>query len=334
MATTLKRISGELAKLVEDGSKALYYVYTESAPGRTGALVTTRELVSVAMQAKLGEKVTVRDKEGSERNAEVVGFDETSGVVLLRLDKESGADPFEFDSGLPQVGSLAATVALPSTQSVEARLEMVRCVGGPLRLAAGRLLEHYVQTDGVSYPGFLGAPLLSPDGKLTALALPSGGRGDNLMIPAGELAALIETLRERKRLGVAYLGVRGQSAPLSEEVASTERSAALLITQVEQESPAAGAGVRVGDFLTSVDGRPVDSIDTLLAALIGAVERKVAITVFRSGSEETLEAGLTERPSRSRSHHGGHGRHGHGGGHSRRRDRHGADGHGGGYSRG
>lgn len=299
MATMMETLSQELSSLVSAATGALRHVYAPGAAGRTAFLVSKTEAVTVAMEAEIGETVTARDAEGGEQSATVVGFDRTSGVTLLSLSGEAG-EPLEESDGLPPVGALAVGIALPSVQGVEARLELLRCVGDPLRLPAGRRIASYLQTDGVSYPGFTGAPLLSADGKLLGLALPSG-KGETFYLPAPELSAILAELREHRQIGVAYLGVRGKAAPLRESAGERAGKPGYLLTDVEEDSPAAAAGLTAGDFILSIDGEPIDSIDALFGALQGPVERRADILLLRGDKSVTVEVQFTGERQRRRS---------------------------------
>lgn len=296
METVLASLSKELKSLVESSSPSLLHIYTEEAAPRTGLVLSRGEALTVAAQAEIGETVEALTAAGRPGSAAVTGFDETSGLVLLELQEDLEVAAATFAAATPAVGALAVSVAYPSRQSVEARLEMIRCVGSPIRLPAGRRLESYLQTDALSYPGFSGAPLLSPEGEAVAVALPSRSRGENLYITAGEAVQIRDSLRRHTRIVVAYLGVRGKAAPLEEQAPENGgRTKGLLLIDVEGNSPAQKAGLQVGDMLLTIDGRPVDSLDSLLAALIGPAKRSATVTFLRGGSPREATVELVER---------------------------------------
>lgn len=296
MENPLESVSEAFQELVQNGSRGVLHLYAEGAQGRTAVRIGGDEAVSVAMDASISEEVSLLDVEGNGGTAEVAGYDQTTGIVLLSLKGQLSGSPLDIAETESSVGSLGVTVAYPSPQGVEARLEMVRCVAGPLRLPAGGTMSRYMQSDALSYPGFLGAPLLSSAGRIAALALPSGRRGDNLFIPGRELSAAVEALRSTPRISVAYLGVRGQEARLPEPIGT--RTEGFLVTNVESGSPAADAGVRVGDFLLSLGEKEVASSQGLFEALIGDPQRQSSLTLLRGREEKKAAVQLRQRRGR------------------------------------
>lgn len=304
MNTVLASLSNELKSVVEASSTSLLHIYTEEASPRTGVVLSEGEALTLAADAEIGESVDFLTHSERHGSATVQGFDETSGLVLLGFEENSDLRPITLSSATPGVGSLAVSVAFPSTQSVEARLEMIRCVGKSVRLPAGRQLESYLQTDALSYPGFSGAPLLSPEGEAVAVALPSRSRGENLYIRAAEVVEVAEALRRHTRIVVAYLGIRGKEASLEEQTAGEGgQSKGLLTIDVEEDSPAQKGGLQVGDLLLTIDGKRVDSLDSLLAALIGPTRRSATVTFIRGGTPRETTVELVERSRRRRRRH-------------------------------
>ena len=294
MDNILASLSKEMEGLVQKASRSLMHIYTDEAAGRTGLALSKEEGLTVAAEAEIGETVRFVAPEGAEGAAEVTGFDETTGLVLVTLRDTANLEPATLASTTPAVGSLAVSTAYPSTQSVEARLEMVRCVGKPLRLPAGRKLRSYLQSDALGYPGFSGAPLIAPAGEVLGLALPAGGRGETLYMTSGEVQEIAEDLRHYGRIVVAYLGVRGRTAPVGKKVEN--RESGLLLIDIEADSPAEKAGLQLGDIVLTVDGTATDSVDSLLAGLIGPGEREIVVTFLRGGSALERTVRLTERP--------------------------------------
>lgn len=311
----LSDISKELQDLVHDASESLLLVGAEEGVGRTGVLIRDNLLVSVAQVAEPGEKVSVYsasaigdDSRDEPIYGEVVGFDATSGIALLKLG-ELTARPMDLagasqagssKAGGPAVGALSVGVALPSTDGVEARLGMVRCVGGETRLPGGRTVSSYIQTDAKAFPGFLGSPLLSSDGELWGITMMAGRGEAGFVLPSDELAKILDELEKTPQIGMGYLGVETRSAEVPAG-SGVESETALLITDVEEGSPAGEGGIVVGDFLLRLGGRPVFDTESLLAALVGQNERSVEAELLRGGSRQTIRvrpAVRVRRPSR------------------------------------
>ena len=106
--------------------------------------------------------------DGSQVQASLAGRDPGNDLALLRL-KKSGLVPAEPAPRPARVGQLALAVGRPSSEGIQASLGVVSAIGGPVRTAQGGLLEQYLRTDTVPYPGFSGGPLIDSSGLVLGL---------------------------------------------------------------------------------------------------------------------------------------------------------------------
>jgi S1-C subfamily serine protease len=306
---TLQTVSEELGGLVRTVAPSVYLLgYDEGAP-RSGFQLDAQRVVTIARWAEAGEEVSLYDHTGGRTVAKVIGFDMTSGVTVLEREgapleiaRETDDDA---DQELPLVGTLSVAVALPSPDGVEARLGMIRCVGGATRLRRGRRVSRYLQTDAQTFPGFLGGPLLDVSGRLLGITM-EGGHGDGFVLPLHQLRLIVEQLKDKPTTGLGYLGVVTQSATLPEGITAQREGQknGLVVTEVEEDSPAGKGGVLVGDILLSLDGVNIETTEDLMDALLGKNDQSVEIALSRGERIVTLsvEAGAA-RWRRSR-HHG------------------------------
>lgn len=299
----LGSLSGDLARLVSDSRDAVVMVARREGAPRTGFFLDDHRIVSVARSAEIGEKVSVDFPDGQNGEGEVVAFDSTSGVGILSLPTDGPARPVTLlvHREVPlQVGELTVTLALPSSDGVEARLGMVRCAGGATHLPGGRRIAEYLQTDATQYPGFLGAPVLDVEGRLAGITMAS--RNDGFIVPIGELQLILDALSGNPDIGMGYLGVRTEAAPLPDSIAPglDGQSRGMLIIGVDSGSPAESAGLRVGDIIVSVGSRPIGDLQTLADALIGTNGVEISIAVARGGDVLTFQATPTVQRMRRR----------------------------------
>ena len=138
--------------------------------------------------------------------------------------------------------------------------------------------------------GSSGGPLVDADGKLVAINTHRLGDGFYLALPAtATLKSRIDALGRgeapsRRRLGVA-LAPPHVARRLRRAVGLEDRDG-VLIREVEENSPAAAAGLRRGDLIVAAGGQPVDSIDALLAAVDAVAEgATLPLTVVRATQE-------------------------------------------------
>ncbi len=149
------------------------------------------------------------------------------------------------------------------------------------------------------HDGFSGGAFLNTDGALVGIATAAAIRGLGVVIPASIAWKTAATLLEHGSLKRGYLGIAGQPVALSESQRQAHgREQGLLVVAVTSGSPAAAAGVLVGDIVLDFDGHAVDSPEELLDLLLGdRVGRSVVMRVLRGGAISDVPIVVGERPS-------------------------------------
>jgi S1-C subfamily serine protease len=144
----------------------------------------------------------------------------------------------------------------------------------------------------------LAGAFLDTAGALVGIATASAIRGLGVVIPASIAWKTAATVLEHGRLKRGYLGLAGQPVALPENQRGSDgREDALLVVGVTAGSPAAAAGVLVGDVLLEFDGHPIESPEDLLDLLVGdRVGRRITIRALRGGAVVELAVTVGERP--------------------------------------
>jgi putative serine protease PepD len=158
--------------------------------------------------------------------------------------------------------------------------------------SGGTAIGDAIQTDAAINPGNSGGPLVNAEGQViginTAIATSGGGSGNigvGFAIPIDTAKQVSDQLIKTGKATHAYLGVT-----LSD--ASGDQQGALVAT-VQGGTPAASAGLKEGDIVTQVDGKPVDGADALSAAIRGHNPGdKITLTYVRDGSKHTVNVQL------------------------------------------
>ena len=155
------------------------------------------------------------------------------------------------------------------------------------------------------HDGFAGGAFLNVSGGLVGVATAAAIRGLGVVIPAGIAWKTAAAVLEHGRLKRGYLGLAGQPVTLppaqtgTEGAAASDEREALLVMSVSRGSPAAEAGILIGDIILEFDGHPVASPEDLLDLLIGdRVGRRVSLRVLRGGASTPLTVTVGERPPR------------------------------------
>ena len=267
-----KQISDELQTAVAAVNPRLVHVGGPGIPGRTGLVWAEGLVVTLARQARSGESVPVVLPGGTAALATVQAWDPRTGLAVLKVPSVTAPD--WKVSGAPAVGSLVLTVAFPSPQGTEARLDLVRYSGGVSEWGPGVELQGLLQTDGNPWPGFTGAVVVNAEGALVGLVAENRSGNGGFVVPAPDLTRLVEALLKNGSPQRAWLGVSTRPAG----------GQGLTLVGVDEGSPAWKAGWRAGDLLISLAEGTLQDPSDLVALLAGLVPgTEVEARLLRQG---------------------------------------------------
>jgi S1-C subfamily serine protease len=244
------------------------------------------------------EDIKVILADGTEVTAHLAGRDAGTDLAVLKLDSAK-ATPAEISKTPARVSQFVLAIGRPSTEGIQSSLGTINAIGGPVRTGRGSMLERYIKTDVVSYPGFSGGPLINGDGTILGINTSGFGNGGAITIPADVAWKIAETLAKHGKIKRGYLGIRSQSVELSPEAQKAlkrEQDSGLLLVGLETDSPAGKGGLIVGDILVGIDGEPVAHQDDLYVRLSGdVVGKSTPINILRGGKLETVNVEIGER---------------------------------------
>jgi serine protease Do len=260
--------------------------------------VIARDRVLTAAHHVRSEGVTVTFAEERNATAELVEVDRDLGLALLQVDTGE-VEPLVWAPADAEVGIGTAVVALanPGGRGVRASLGFVAAADRGFRGPRGRRVSGALEHTATLPRGSAGGPLLDAEGRLlgvNALRLEGG-----LIVALGPESGLREAV-ERMARGEAssrpFLGVAVAPAHVARRmqraVGLPERDG-LLVRGVEDESPAARAGIVRGDLIVGAAGEQVDGIDALHRALdAAAANGGLTLTVVRGTEERQVEVEL------------------------------------------
>lgn len=325
----LSSLSDAFAALVANASSSVVQVRAEHAQERSGILYDSEHVITAAVFARAGEPVTVtysaaaggtrsdRKPNFADVPATVVAHDRGTGLAVLKLQKKLELPSLKRASAAPRVGELAVAVALPSSEGVEAKLGMVRCIGSAYRSANGRNVSGYLQTDALLFPGFAGGPVVNASGDLIGISAIGYRPDSGIILPAADAFAIAADLIERGPVQQGYLGIRTQPAEVPQSARDSlkrEQEVGLLVVSVEAGSPAEKAGIVTGDIVVGIGGEAIQSHDELIDRLAsGVVGKKTEVEIVRGGSRTTRNVTPTAAESGETGHSGGHHHGGRGG---------------------
>jgi len=233
-----------------------------------GHVLTNNHLVALA------DELRVHLSDGRECAARVVGTDPQTDLAVIRLDGE-GFTPAVFgDSDLLEVGDFVLAAGNP--------FGLEQTITSGIVSAKGRAnvgvadYEDFIQTDAAINPGNSGGPLVNLRGEViginTAITSRTGGyQGIGFAVPANMARVVFEGILEEGRVIRGYLGVSIQNlTPEAARSLGLERTAGAAVVGVSPRSPAAEAGVEVGEAIVRFGDRPVRDVYALRVLVANA----------------------------------------------------------------
>ena len=255
-----------------------------------GEVLTNAHVVSGATSIRVN-----LPGETQSRAADVIGIDAAHDIALIKIRDASGLPVATLGkSGDLRVGDSVVAIgnALNLGATPTVTVGIVSALDRSIEVP-GESLTGLIQTDAAINPGNSGGPLVSARGEVIGMNTAVAGDAQNIgfALAMDTVKPVIETLRKGGSTSAttaptAYLGVSTEAAPDG-----------ALVIEVVAGSPAATAGLQVGDVVTSFAGTPVSSGEELVAAVQGRkAGDSVTLTWMRGGVRRSAQVLLAARP--------------------------------------
>jgi serine protease Do len=247
-----------------------------------------------------GEKGSILRPRSRRLPARVVGADLETDLAVLKVEA-AGLPALPLgDSDELRQGQLVLAFGSPLGLENSASLGIVSTVARQLAPDSPMI---YVQTDASINPGNSGGPLVDAWGRMvglnTLIATQSGGHdGIGFAAPSNIVRAVVSQIRESGRVRRGVIGVRAQTITpkLGDGLGLGVRSGVVL-SDVDPDGPAAAAGLRPGDVILSLDGKPMENARQLdVNVYQHALGDTVALDVVRGGVRRSYTVTVVERP--------------------------------------
>lgn len=261
----------------------------------SGIIVTNNHVVEDAAQ------ITVALADGTQLEAQLIGRDDKIDLAVLRVETEAPLPALDWgDSDALEVGDWAVAIGNPLGLDGTVTAGIVSSLGRDIQSGP---YDAYIQVDAAINRGNSGGPLFDVNGDVvgvnTAILSPSGGNiGLGFAIPAAQAQEIVEDLLddglvERGWIGVAIQGV-------SEDVAESlglEAADGALVADVTPDSPAAAAGLQVGDVILGFADTQIETVRDLTTGVAAwDVGETASMRVWRAGQsvDVMITPGLME----------------------------------------
>jgi serine protease Do len=259
-----------------------------------GYIVTNNHVVDDATEIS----VTLKDQR--ELKARVVGRDEATDLAVLKVEGRNFPYVSFSNAATPRVGDWVIAVGNPFGLGGTATAGIVSAHGRDI----GSTFVDYIQIDAPINRGNSGGPTFDAQGRVigvnTAIFSPSGGNvGIGFAVPAEVAERITRDLIARGRIDRGYIGATVQTltGEMAESLGLSARKG-VLVSEVTPGGPADRAGLRSGDVVLRVEGRPTENASRLTREVAAARPgAQLRLELLRDGAPRTVEVRTQLRPS-------------------------------------
>ena len=260
-----------------------------------GYILTNNHVVENA------SKIIVKFNSEKEYTAEVIGTDPPTDVALIKIEAEGLPIIETTDSDVVRVGDQVMAIGNPFGVGQTVTLGIVSALGRNIGLMD---YSDLIQTDASINPGNSGGALVNMKGELVGmnaaiLSRSGGSQGVGFAIPTNMAMRIVESLRTDGSVQRAYLGVLPQ--PVDQSMADyygMERPRGVLISEVNEDTPAEDAGLKDGDIILTVDKVEIKNPSMLRNVIsLSEVGQTVDLEIVRDGKEKTVPVKLGLLPT-------------------------------------
>lgn len=257
-----------------------------------GYVVTNNHVIDNA------DKITITLNDGHEFKAKLIGKDPQSDIALLKVEDAKKLTAIKLaDSDKLRVGDYVVAIGNPFGIGQTVTSGIISALARSGLSMNG--FENFIQTDASINRGNSGGALVNLNGELvginTAIIAPSGGNvGIGFAIPSNMVKSLTSQLVEYGEVRRGVLGIKGNE--LTSDIAKAfdlDVQKGAFVSEVIDDSAAKEAGIKSGDVIVSMDGKPVDSFAELRAKIAtSGVGRIVQLGLIRDGKEISVSVKL------------------------------------------
>lgn len=267
---------------------------------QSGYVLTNQHVVEGA------ETTKVILSDGREYEARIIGEDFLSDLAVLKIDAPELSEIKQGDSDDLMIGEWAIAIGHPFALAVgnpkpTVTIGVISATDRVLK-SENRHYHNLIQTDASINPGNSGGPLVNLYGELiginTAIYSTSGGsQGIGFAIPVNDAKQIVNHLVAYGSVVPPYLGISVQN--LTQELAEDlklEGSIGVLVSAVDDKSPAEEAGLRRGDVIEAINQQPILNSEETFRSITRLLhkDQTVAFQIFRRGKRENLNLKIRE----------------------------------------
>ncbi|MDK1385902.1 trypsin-like peptidase domain-containing protein [Sinorhizobium sp. 8-89] len=234
-----------------------------------GLIVTNNHVVGDSRAVR----ITTPDEFVTE--GRVLGRDVDTDIALIRANSGVGAWARLGDSKRLRRGHIAIAIGNPLGFEWTVTAGIVSALGRTMRAASGRLMDDVIQTDAALNPGNSGGPLVSSSGEVIGVntAVIQGAQSIAFAIASNTANFVISEILRYGHVRRAFIGIAGDTIELPRRIAlaaGTDQTTSVRLRRLEPGGPAERGGLREGDYVLAIDGKPVSGVDDVVRLMDGS----------------------------------------------------------------
>ena len=235
-----------------------------------GYIITNYHVIDKADEIYV-ELSTDPDNQDLGRRARVIGFDKSTDLAVIKIEASTPLPTVKLgNSETAQVGDWVEAIGSPFALAQTVTAGIISAKNRTIEPGANGQFQHFIQTDAAINPGNSGGPLLNMNGEVigvnTAIFTQSGGyQGLGFAMPSNTVVEVYNDLISpshkvtRGSIGIIF---RQDLSGAVNRVYGFKNG--VLVQEITAGGPAEKAGLKVGDILTTIDGRPIKDGDDLV----------------------------------------------------------------------
>jgi S1-C subfamily serine protease len=288
-ATRTEESMDDFVKVLEQVSSSIVQVYGRRGYPLSGVVWSENTIITTNRAVERDEDINIKLADGNTHKATLVGRDPRTDLALLKVEGSLEAASWKTTEGL-KVGQWLLRVARPN--ELRATHGILGYLGGAWHTMTGGKIDEAIYTDANTFTGFSGGGVVTTSGEITGVSSAALNQNGNAVIPTSTIKRIAEAILEHGYVKRGYLGVSTQPVRLPENLGLEQRRG-LMIIAVEDNSPAAKAGLALGDTLVHFDGNPVEHPAALASSL--TVGQTVSVKILRGGQLHDRNVTIGER---------------------------------------
>ena len=308
-ASVLQRYSGRIDpdKVLQDAQTGETLLPTGLGSGTIihpdGYVITNRHVVLQENRRSVANTVIVQLADRREFRAKVLGVDAGTDIAVLKIEGKGLPYARFADSDKARVGDVVFAIGNPLDAGLTVTSGIVSALGRSGKLGMGMAFEDFIQTDAAINPGNSGGPLIDFEGRLLGMntAIKSGtglSVGLGYSIPSNLITAVALDLANQGRVVRGLIGVQGEDLSVAEATKlSLGKAGGVRLVVVSDEMPAAKAGLKVGDIVVGLNGKPVENWNEMRLEISRRRPGEVlTLNYIREGRGALARLTVAERP--------------------------------------